>query len=59
MVTSAAFSPDRATVVTVSWDGMACLWPSIHELLALAESLIQRDPPLFTPQERQRYGLDE
>jgi hypothetical protein len=31
---------------------------SLDDLLAFVESRIQRDPPLFTPEERKRYGLD-
>jgi WD40 repeat protein len=58
-VGSAVFSPDGETIVTGGEDGIVCLWPSIEHLLAQAESLIQRDPPIFTPEERRRYGLDE
>jgi hypothetical protein len=27
--------------------------------VARAQALIQRDPPIFTVDERQRYGIDE
>ena len=31
----------------------------IEDVLTLARSLIQRDPPTLTSEERERYGLDE
>jgi WD40 repeat protein len=59
-VLSAAFSPDGRYVVTASADRTAMIWPvSLDDLLALVESRIQRDPPIFTLEERRRYGLDE
>ncbi|HSJ57680.1 MAG TPA: WD40 repeat domain-containing protein [Anaerolineae bacterium] len=51
---------DGKTIVTAGVDGTVRLWPaSIEDLLAQVEPLIQRDPPLLTLEERQRYGLDE
>ena len=58
-VLSAAYSPDGARIVTASADQTARVWPgTVEALLALVESLIQRDPPLLTPEERRRYGLE-
>jgi WD40 repeat protein len=58
-VISAAFSPDGSRVVTTSWDRTARVWlVSIEDLLKLAESLIQREPPTFTPEERVRFGIE-
>ena len=58
-VRSVAYSPDGLQIVTASDDGTARVWiASIDDLLAEAARLIQRDPPLLTPVERQRYGLD-
>ena len=58
-VYSAAYSPDGKTIVTASGDQTARIWvASLDELLAKAKRLIQRDPPLLTPEERQRYGLE-
>lgn len=58
-VNSAAYSPDGQQIVTASDDGTARIWDAgIDALLAEAERLIQRDPPLLTPEERLRYGLD-
>lgn len=56
-VLSAAFSPDGQAIVTASADRTARIWPSVGTLLKEAESLIQRDPPEFTPEERTRFGL--
>lgn len=59
-VNSAAFSPDGKTIVTASADGTARLWVAdIRDLLAQAASLIQRDPPVFTEEERRRFGLGQ
>ena len=58
-VRSAAYSPDGKTVVTGSRDRTARIWVvSLDDLLTKAQRLIQRDPPIFTPDERQRYGLN-
>ena len=55
-VWSAAFSPDDYYVVTGSADRTARIWVAhIEDLLDLAESLIQREPPVFTLEERQRF----
>ncbi len=58
-VNSAVFSPDGKLVVTASDDATARTWyASLDDLLAATERLIQRDPPVLTPAERQRFGLD-
>jgi len=58
-VRSAAFSPDGQWVITASDDNTARTWyTNIEDLLAAAEQLIQRDPPILTPKERQQYGLE-
>jgi WD40 repeat protein len=58
-VSSAVFSPDGQRVVTASYDGTARTWyASIEGLLAAAERLIQRDPPVLTPEERRQFGLE-
>lgn len=55
-VWSAAYSPDGQYIVTGSADLTARIWTArIEDLLDLAESLIQRDPPVFTPEERERF----
>ena len=56
---SAAYSPDGQTIVTASVDGTARIWDvAIEDLLDEARRLIQRDPPLLTPEERRRVGLE-
>lgn len=58
-VLSAAYSLDGAQIVTASADQTARIWiANIDDLLAEAERLIQRDPPILTPEERRRYGLE-
>ena len=53
---SAAWSPDGTQILTASGDKTARIWPvGIEGLLKQAESLIQRDPPEFTPEERCVY----
>jgi sugar lactone lactonase YvrE len=55
-VNSAAFSPDGHTIVTTSMDKTFQVWPAtIEDLLKKAESLIRREPPLFTAEERRRF----
>jgi WD40 repeat protein len=55
----AAFSPDGASIVTASHDGTARVWPATHDgWLQLADQLVQRRPPLLTPEERRQYGLE-
>ena len=58
-VLSAAYSPDGTQIVTASADQTARIWDAaIEDLLDEAKRLIQRDPPLLTPEERRRYGLE-
>lgn len=58
-ITSATFSFDGQQVLTSSADGTARIWyASLDDLLAAAERLIQRDPPVLTPEERRQYGLE-
>ena len=58
-VNSAVFSPDGKLVLTASDDATARTWyASLDDLLAATERLIQRDPPVLTPAERQRFGLE-
>jgi WD40 repeat protein len=58
-VTSVAYSPDGKTIITASTDQTVRISvANIEDLLAEAQRRIQRDPPLFTSEERQRYGLE-
>jgi len=58
-VLSAAFSADGRTVVIASDDITALIWlASIEDLLAEAARRIQRDPPIFTEEERRRFLLE-
>jgi WD40 repeat protein len=58
-VWSATYSPDGSKILTASGDQTARVWPAtLEDLLAIADGLIQRDPPLLTAYERQRYGLE-
>ncbi len=55
---SIEFSPDGRYLIQ---DGPSrkAIWPATPEwLLEMAASVIQRDPPALTPDERRRYGLD-
>ncbi len=46
-------------IITASADQTARVWPATVELLLeVVEALIQRDPPLLTPDERKRFGLE-
>jgi len=58
-VLSAALRPGGKQIVTASDDETARIWDAnIENLLDEAKRLIQRDPPLLTPEERRRYGLE-
>ena len=55
-VVEANWSPDGKQILTASTDGTVRIWPvGIEGLLSLADSLILRDPPEFTPEERCIY----
>jgi WD40 repeat protein len=55
----ASFSHDGKTIVTASYDGILRLWDTdVEGTVSRARSLIQRDPPLFTEQERATYNID-
>lgn len=58
-ITAVVYSPDGNHIVTGSDDGTikVCL-VDIDQLLELAEQRIQRQVHEFTPEERQRFGLD-
>lgn len=56
----ASFGPSVGTVLIASADGTAMLWlASIDDLLAEAARRIQRDPPIFTEEERRRFLIEE
>jgi WD40 repeat protein len=57
-VLSAIYRPDGQEILTVSADKTARTWSNIDNLLEEAKRLIQRDPPLLTPEERRKYGLE-
>jgi WD40 repeat protein len=58
-VSAATFTPNGKSIVTGGYDGTVRIWPAtVDALLELADSLISRDPPFLTPEERRRYGLD-
>ena len=55
-IMEAHWSPDGSQVLTASLDRTIRIWPvGIEGLLAMADSLILRDPPEFTPEERCLY----
>ncbi len=59
-VTAVAFSPNGERIVTGSEDYTAKVWlVDIDKLLELAQQRIQRQVPVLTPQERQRYGIEK
>ena len=50
------WSPDGSQILTASTDKTVRVWPvGIEGLLGLADSVILRDPPEFTPEERCIY----
>ena len=50
------WSPDGSQILTASTDKTVRIWPvGIEDLLKLADSLILRNPPEFTPEERCLY----
>ena len=50
------WSPDGNKILTASTDKTVRIWPvGIEGLLDIADSLILRDPPEFTPEERCLY----
>lgn len=60
VITSAAFSPDGTRIVTASDDATIRTWFStVDGYLAAARRLVQRTPPVFTPEEQTKYTLDE
>ena len=57
MILSAVYSADGKHIAAYSAD-VDQTDANTDDLLAKARRLIQRDPPLLTPEERQRYGLE-
>jgi WD40 repeat protein len=59
-VTSVAYNPDGTRIVSGSTDQTVRQWyVDVDYLLKLADSLIQRDPPIFVGQERALFGFDD
>ena len=58
-VWSVTFSPDGKNLITTSDDQTGRIWvTAIDDLLAEAQHLIKRDPPEYSADERQLYGLE-
>ena len=56
---SAVFSSDGKTIVSTSNDRTARLWVvDIKSMLAVAESMIQREPPILSDLEQQHFGIE-
>jgi WD40 repeat protein len=59
-VWSVTYSPDGSRIVSGSKDWTVRVWyGDIDYLLDLADSLTQRDPPIFLGEEHARFGFDE